>query len=550
MRMIKRRRELRRRDVLVAGGILVGYLITRLSLLWRFPPPYDEGGYALFAHDASTGNTFAALDAGKDPLLSWLGALQIQLFDINPLTSIRVVSLLSGVVTMVVTALIAYRLGGRRAALAVGVLYLVLPFVFVYDVLGIMEPLITALLATALYLQLRLASRPRLQTAILLGIAMGAALLTKESGQFALALLPVSVVCVDWSRPGLRKRLLTWLGYAAVSVVIAAALLSIEWLHISYGHLKALRDGLGLHRDLGEVFSQPLRVVLAVSLVGLSGLVFVLTSLWQRRSALILAVLLAPSVVGAVVIATFDRFADVRPLVEMLTGYLTVPLIGLLALGFALTLLRDRRTALVLSAWIVFPTAVAILIANANTSRYLLVTVPVIVVLMALGFTALIRAIESISWRSNWQMPAAVVVVGLLLLLPALRFDKNVLANPNNARYPGVDDVDLRTGWTAGTGLKPLADELRRRARVSPKPVVIGCELLCTDSIRWILNDDAQFKFVSIVGGEHWQSARFVLKNGRPFEAKFHLGKTKLIWQFRRGSGGMLLQLYERTPSR
>ena len=84
-------------------------------------------------------------------------------------------------VTIVPVALIARRLGGTAAAVVAAVIWVLLPFFLVRDGIGIMEPLVAVIVATALLLSVELANRPDPRLGAVLGLVLGAGLLTKEN---------------------------------------------------------------------------------------------------------------------------------------------------------------------------------------------------------------------------------------------------------------------------------------------------------------------------------------------------------------------------------
>src|ERR1700758_3112632 len=99
----------------VAGGLVA----TRFALLWRFPPFWDESlyaGWALQVHDSFAARWVALLN-GKLPLLSWLGA-GVMHGGGEPLTAVRLVSIMAAVASALFAALIAGEIGGRPAAIA------------------------------------------------------------------------------------------------------------------------------------------------------------------------------------------------------------------------------------------------------------------------------------------------------------------------------------------------------------------------------------------------------------------------------------------------
>src|SRR5581483_3323487 len=235
---------LRRRPAAVAfAAIAVIFVLTRLALLWRFPPFVDESLYAFWSkeiHDSDQ-NRFVPLANGRLPLLPWLGAVIVWL-GAAPLTAVRLVSIGSGLVSLASVGWLGRRLGGTWTGVAAAGLYVVVPYFVVHDVVGIYEPLVIACAMVALCLEVRLAEEPRLDVSLLLGLALGAGVLTKKSGLFAVVLLPLSLLCFRWHEPRRRLRLARFAGGALLALAIAGAMFSILKLSEHYAILFRTAD--------------------------------------------------------------------------------------------------------------------------------------------------------------------------------------------------------------------------------------------------------------------------------------------------------------------
>ena len=298
-----------RRTLLLAGSLIVAaYVATRVVFIARFPYFLDEGTYAQFTYEAdhSIHKLFISLTIGREPLQIWLGIPLVKL-GFNALTAMRLVSFGAGLLTIVPVALIARRLGGTAAAVAAAVICVLLPFFLVHDGIGIMEPLVTLIVATALLLSVELANRPDPRLGAVLGLVLGAGLLTKENTLPAAVLVPVGLVCFDWSPDGRRQRLKLWLGAVAIAaLLVVAAELLLRSSSFYPLYVTARKTGLYTVRPLGTVLAHPFAT-------------------W--------------STTWSVFSATFS-------------GYVTAPLIALAALGAALALGRKQRLAIVLLIWL------------------------------------------------------------------------------------------------------------------------------------------------------------------------------------------------------
>jgi len=481
--------------VLACTAIGVAFLATRLLLVWRFPPFLDEARHAAWTVQGfeDIHYRFISLTNGKEPLLTWLG-MGWMLLGAEPLTAVRLVSVASGLVTVVMVGLIARHFWGDRVAVVAAALCAVLPFFVVHDAIGIMESLVTAAAMCALYLQIRFAAQPALDLALLLGFALAAGLLTKETGQFALVLLPLSLLCFGWRRrPGVGARLAAWVGGAALALLMAGIGYSILMLSDYWDDLGTARRAIDMHRPVGEALSRP----------------------WQYAG-------------------------ENAPLfVEALAGYVTVPLLLLFVLG-AVVALRDRPPpAALLLGWALFPLATAFLLAYVAYPRYIVIAVPPIVVFVALG---LVRLWE---WTAARQGTVVATAAAVLLAVPALVFDSRVVADPAGFRYPALDDEQFATGWTAGRAWEDVADELERRAGSRPTFVQLGERN--SPALELLLRDRPNIRLTT---GSHplGPAAAYAIENGDTLSGRDGLLDLRPVWETRRPRGGTALRLLVRGP--
>jgi 4-amino-4-deoxy-L-arabinose transferase-like glycosyltransferase len=517
-----------RRARIAVGAIAVLYVVTRLGLLWRFPPFWDESFYGVEGQTAfdDAAQRFAALTDGKGPLLDWSSALLIgQGF--HPLTAVRTVSFLAGLVTLSAVGLIGRLLGGITVGLAAAALYVLLPLFLVHDSLGVVDPLVSAAAAVALYLQLRLARRPTGLTAVGLGVALAAGILAKQTGNFALLLLPLSLVCFDWRGADRGRRMLRWAGCVALALLIVVAGNGVLRLSPLYDRLDQTRAALHQFRPIGQALKHPF-TELGGNLPGFSG---------------------------------------------VLTGYVTLPLVVAVIVGAVLALRAGRRPAVVLLAWGVVPFAAALVLVEYGYARYVLSAIPPLVVLAAYAVVEGARRV-----RLRWPAPRARLVgvaALLVVLLPALVQDGSILADPSTASYPGEDDWQFVAGWPAGTGVRGIAEALDRRAApgatttvayVLLPPWSLAAELehphrVTTGSLAYVDDFVARapggrtFRFVKF-GTPAAQTAQFVYQHdtfGLP--AGTSLAGYRVVAAFRRPHGGKVkgkqqppttVQLYER----
>jgi 4-amino-4-deoxy-L-arabinose transferase-like glycosyltransferase len=480
------------RIALLGTGLVGLFAVTRLALLWRFPPFTDEALYAQWAWQGYQvpEDRFLALATGKEPLLPWAAMGWIRL-GAGPITAVRLVSVAAGLVTVVLVALIARELRGNRAAWAAASLAVVLPFFVVGDAIGIYDALAAAVVAAALLLQLRLARRPTLGEALLLGLVLAAGALTKSTTNVAIALLPLGALVFDWRREGRVSRLTRWIGSLALALLVGAVGASVMRLSQFYDDFQAAQapDATPVHS-----FGDGVRHL----------------GTWLGR--------------------------NLSPYLETLVGYITLPLLGLAVVG-AVAAWRERpRPTVVVAVWALVPIAGAIVLADVAHARYLLTAAPLLVVFAGIG---LVDVVDRLRGRYG---PGVVAAAVALLLLPAVVFDARVLADPAQASYPAYDDREYATSWAGGAPWPPLAAELRRRIGGGPALVALGehhpiaLELLLLDvpRITFVRLDDPRAP-----------AARFAVQNDQPLPPPPGALRRREVWSYQRPRGGDRAVLYE-----
>ena len=502
-------------DLVCVAIFALVYIATRLAVLWRFPPYFDE---TFYAHEApialhQPGQRFISLIDDKGPLLIWLSFIP-QKLGFAPLTSVRLVAQAAGLWTMVMVGLTTRLIAGRAAAAVAMGLSVVTPLWLVFTAIGFDEPLVAAAATSALYLQLRLADRPNLRDATLLGLALGAGLLTKESGKLAVILLPVSLLLVSWERPWI-KRLATWVGCAALALVIGYALYSVERLSPLYYELGEIRRSLGQYTPVST----------ALSHIG---------SIYQQN------------------------WPGYR--VE-LDHYLTPTLILAFAVGAGVLLARRTRMALVLLAWTVIPLASVVFIASRPLGHYLVPAVTPAFPVMAVGLLETYGFLSRRSGRTRW--PA--VVVAVVAVVPSLWFDVQFIAKPATTKLPAYDDRELITDAAAGGGWKQISEVIRQRTVGAHGPVTIAYSGIITFAVSLLLGDPEQIRYPYVsIASPAATAASFVTATGAlppactatppPNDIAFPPcsmippSRLRRLTSYQRPRGGVVVTLYAVSP--
>lgn len=159
----------------------------------------------------STGIRDAA-SAGHPPL--WIFTLApLAEFGLLTPTTARLMSCLAGAAAVFLVGLVAWRMAGERAGLLAAAFAAVYPAWLFADASGMAESLYAALVAGAVLALLAVRADPRLRHAVMLGVLVGLAALTRTEG---LLLLPFVALPFLWR----RRRALAVASLTAALVVV------------------------------------------------------------------------------------------------------------------------------------------------------------------------------------------------------------------------------------------------------------------------------------------------------------------------------------------
>lgn len=231
--------------------IIVFFIISALFFFSRFyhilnlPIFTDEAIYLRWAQIAKNDPAwrFISLTDGKQPLFIWLMMITMS-FIKDPLLAGRLVSVGAGFVTMIGLFFLAYELFKNIwIGILAAFLYLIFPFALVYDRMALYDSLVGTCAVWGLYVAVLLATRVRLDVALILGMVIGGGTLTKTSGFFNIYLLPFTLILFNWTKKNRHKDLLKWTGLSIISVVLGYGFYSI--LRLSpFFHIIAEKNAL------------------------------------------------------------------------------------------------------------------------------------------------------------------------------------------------------------------------------------------------------------------------------------------------------------------
>lgn len=424
-----------------------GLAVLLLAVSLRFwnlnslPIFADESIYIRWSQvmRAESSLRFLPLSDGKQPLFMW-ATIPLLKFISDPLVAGRTLSGLAGLATIAGVGLASHLLFKKsRQTLLTVVLAASLPYLVFFDRMALADSLLAMFLVWTFVFSYLSFVHARLDLAMFAGFTLGFAWLTKSPAVFAFFLLPLNIFFISKYSV---KNILISIFYFLVSATIAFAMYNILRLGPEF-HQIALRNADYVY-PLAEAFTHPLDPFLP----------------HLKDSFLFLAYFLTP--------------------------------LGLLAAvsGFLAGGWSHWRPRLILAAWWLGPVLAQSFIARSFTARYLLFTVPFAVILIG-------HALEHIGQHTQKHF-LSLAAAGLIVL-PALTVDYLVITRPESAPLPRIERSGYLEEWTAGYGLRDVAQRLRQYA--SAGPILVGSEGYFGtpfDGLKLYLNDVPNARVIGV----------------------------------------------------
>ncbi len=394
--------------------LVAGYLFTRLTNLTGVPIFTDEAIYIRWsqigARDANW--RFISLTDGKQPMFTWVMMVLLKLFSgADPLLAGRLTSVVAGFLTLTGIFVLARQLfRSDRVAWTAAALYVILPFTAWYDRVALYDSMVSMFSVWSLIAAVSLARVPRLDTALLLGMVMGAGMLNKTSGFLSLYFLPATLLLFDWSGRDRMRRLTVWLMYAAVAAVLSQIIYAV--LRLSpFFHMIAQKDNVFVF-SMREWMDQPFRFL----------------------------------------------FGNLRGMFDWLRGYLTLPIFLLITVT-AFSRWPKARERMLLIVWWALPFFALAAFAKVLYPRFILfMTMPLIV----LAAYALVRLWDAL------RRPVARSLLLLLFAVPAFVITVGFIKDPVMAAIPQSDRGQFLDDWPAGGGIREVVALLTAESRARP----------------------------------------------------------------------------------
>lgn len=414
-------------------GILVIFFLLRLINLTILPVFADEAIYIRWSQVMKAEPTlrFLPLSDGKQPLFMWILMFFLGVIK-NPLLAGRFLSVLTGLGSLVGIFLLTYELfKDKKAALIASLLYTVVPFFVFFERMALVDSLLSMFGIWVSYFGVLLIRHLRLDLAMITGMILGAALITKSPALFYVILLPATLLFYPFPSRRQFSKLKHILSLAKI-----VALWGVVYL-FGFGIYNLLRLGPGFQMIAirNKDYIYPFREILSHPLDPLKPHLF--------------------------------------DLVNWLPNLLTWPILLLALTGlFWLWWKKENRRQ---AAWLLLVGAVPLLtqsvFASSFTPRYILFTIWPLIILAAYFVTVMFGKL-AISMRNQVRPGQAILL--LLIIIPSLYYNYLLLGQPEKAPLPRRMRSGYLEEWTAGQGLKEIADFVKEKSK--EKNILVGTE--------------------------------------------------------------------------
>ncbi len=404
--------------------IIFSGFILRLINLTLLPVFADEAIYIRWSQVMSAEPTlrFLPLSDGKQPLFMWVLMFLVNRIS-DPLFAGRIISVFSGIASLVGICLISYVLFRSKAvSLASGLLVSVSPYFVFFDRMALVDSMLTMWFIWTFVFGILTVKTRRLDMAIFSGFCLGFASLTKSSAIFAALLLPSTLILGSYSKK--RKIMFYEFLYImfllAFSYLVAVSMYNIQRLGPNF-HLLSSRT---------------------------ADYVFPISHLWENP--------LDPF--KPHIYQSFEWIFMMGPWgMFLLTAY------SLLFINR-----KNSREKVFLLFWFLIPLIIQAMYAKVFTARYLLFVIPPFFVLGGSAF---------LDFNKKSLLPKTLIGVMLFFLFQALSFDYKLLTNPSVANLPRSERSGYLEEWTAGTGIKDVAEYIKKVSTENPDvQIVVGTE--------------------------------------------------------------------------
>lgn len=362
--------------------VFISYFLLRIPNLTTQPIFADEAIYIRWAQimKADPSLRFVPLSDGKTPLFMWI---MIPLFKIfkDPLFAGRILSIFSGFITLIGTLFLGWKFFDKRIGIVGAALVAVVPFMVFFDRMALVDSMLAAFSIWALNFALLLSRYPRFDLSMILGYSFGAALLTKPSGIFEILVLPISALGANLKMARRQRMLLKLLGLWAIAIIITLAIYSVLKLAPNYVNIDTRTQNYLI--TPAEFLKNP-----------------------------------------------FDPFLPhLKDTFDFMFRLFSIPLVFFLTISIGIILLTKNWTGWAILLWSLLPMVIEMAGIKAFTARYILFSIPPLLVLTAFGI------VSSLTYARKKRLLLSVLTVFVIAIF-TLGVDYSILTDPTHAPLP------------------------------------------------------------------------------------------------------------------
>ena len=409
-------------ELLILLILIACYFLLRLPNLTLQPIFADEAIYIRWAQVMKAEPTlrFLPLSDGKTPLFMWAMMPLFKIFS-DPLLTGRFLSVIAGLFTLLGVYALAKRAFNAKTAFWAGLLYVITPYTVFFDRMALVDSMLSGFSVWIIYFAIWVVRAIRLDIAMILGYFLGGAVLTKTPGMINLILLPISLITYNtYKRTKADKYyLLRILFLFLVSIIIALVMYNSLRLGPEFQQLSA-RNGDYLFSPM-ELVGRPL-----------------------------------------------DPFIPhLRDMADWWPKLFTWPILFCLTVGIFYLIYYLNRVGIVILLWALIPLLLEMAFLRTFTARYLLSSVPPLLIIAGYGIIQILPRFASLKTIS--------FILMLLVILPlSLYFNYLLLTNPVKAPLPKEERIGYLEEWTAGYGFADIAKFLIEKSKTNS--VAVGTE--------------------------------------------------------------------------
>jgi len=406
--------------------IVILYFFLRLPNLTLQPIFADEAIYIRWAQVMKSEPTlrFLPLTDGKAPLFMWIMMPMFKIFDSDligvddPLFAGRFLSVLSGFATLAGVFALSWKVFNIRVALWSALIYAIVPYTVFFDRMALVDSMLAAFTIWAIFFSVWLLKSQRLDLSMILGFLLGGAMLTKTPAIVNLIVLPLSLIGSSFNKLN-KNKLLKLFGCWVLAIFIAIVVYNLLRLGPEFHKLSA--------RNADYMFS----------LSELSG-------------------------------RPLDPFIPhLRDIMDWFPKLLTLPVLVFMGYGIWVMVMKKNRLGMVIVIWAVVPLLAQTAFLRTFTARYLLFSIPPLLILAGFGVEKVLELIKGI------KNILIIIIIISILPLP-LYFDYLLLTNSAEVPLPRAERRGYLEDWTAGYGFKEIAQFLIEKKKNGP--VLVGTE--------------------------------------------------------------------------